>query len=917
MTPDWGLRFPHPLRRHQREAMEALESAWQSGRRRAWVVLPPGAGKTLVGLESIRRWQRPAVVLSPNAAIQGQWVSGWQEFRDDNGTNPVSVGTTRDLTATVTSVTYQSLAVFTDAREPDEPEPETELGRLHPNGQQFVEQLRNAGPITLVLDECHHLLEVWGRLLAELLEQLPEAVVIGLTATPATTLSTDQAALVDELFGEIAYATSIPAVVREGHLAPFADLVWLTTPTSEEAEWLHDRSVRFAELTTALIAPDFGSLPFLQWLDATFVNGPDFRLVKANRFPQWDAVRRLEYAGLVTLGDDVPVGEEHRQRPTADDWAVLLNQWFRDCLKDSDDPRDAEVIEALRRALPAVGYQLTRNGIRRGRSTVDRVLARSAAKSQALVEIVSTEHRNLGDRLAMLVICDHEAAAATVPVDLRGVMPARAGSARLALASLVADPATAGLAPVMVTGRTVAAAPDTLSRLQKGLGALGEDLEIGPADTDGIAELSGPWRTRQWVPAVTEFFSSGACRVLIGTRALLGEGWNAPAASGLIDLSTARTPGTVVQTRGRTLRVDPTHPEKVAINWTVCCVSEEHPNGDHDWLRTVDKHRGYFGVDVNGDVVDGVAHIHPDFSPFQPPPAHRYGAYNAQMLVKAEKRDLIADAWCVGEPYDDEFRPTVWVSTPRLPALPPGGEEAPAPPALLLTADGLRHLDRPLPGPWRRDAGLGLAGVLALLAVVSGTAAVAGVLVLGVVAAMMLGPLSQRRHNARVLAGLETEPDPLLAAYALADALDEAGLVPGGAAAVDWSIGTDGRLRVRLDGGDAGGQQSSIFAEAFAEMTAPIGHPRYLVPRYVGGSDGAGAGSLRKVRPTGVIWHPVPAVLGGRAEQVRIFERAWQRWLGGGSAVYTRSHGPGWGELRAAQGSNPFDATSVIRLSWQ
>lgn len=80
--------------------------------------------------------------------------------------------------------------------------------------------MRAAGPIVLVLDECHHLLEVWGRLLQELLDQLPDAEVLGLTATPPDTMTADQADLVGELFGTPVFQVSIPAVVREGDLAP-------------------------------------------------------------------------------------------------------------------------------------------------------------------------------------------------------------------------------------------------------------------------------------------------------------------------------------------------------------------------------------------------------------------------------------------------------------------------------------------------------------------------------------------------------------------------------------------------------------------------------------------------------------------------------------------------------------------------
>ena len=100
--------------------------------------------------------------------------------------------------------------------------------------------------------------------------------------------------------------------------------------------------------------------------------------------------------------------------------------------------------------LPSVGYQLTKRGIRRGRSPVDRVLARSEAKTYALTEIVQAEHRNLGDRLRMLVLCDHERATATLPADLAGVVDQQAGSATLALEHLLE--AVPDLHPLLVTG---------------------------------------------------------------------------------------------------------------------------------------------------------------------------------------------------------------------------------------------------------------------------------------------------------------------------------------------------------------------------------------------------------------------------------------------------------------------------------
>ena len=80
-----GVAAPRPvprLRVHQSRALEAIELAERGGARRAWVVLPPGAGKTLVGLETARRRGRTTVVLGPNTAIQTQWLPRLGRRRD-------------------------------------------------------------------------------------------------------------------------------------------------------------------------------------------------------------------------------------------------------------------------------------------------------------------------------------------------------------------------------------------------------------------------------------------------------------------------------------------------------------------------------------------------------------------------------------------------------------------------------------------------------------------------------------------------------------------------------------------------------------------------------------------------------------------------------------------------------------------
>lgn len=893
---------PYPLRVHQARALAEIDRLMVSGdRRRAWVVLPPGTGKTLVGLETIRRLGAPAVVFGPNTAIQSQWVRQWSAFTPAT----VPAGISRALETPVTALTYQALATFDADEEVDEEGHEggALIDRLHPNGRALVEVMRATSPLTIALDECHHLLEVWGRLVAELLELVPHAHVLGLTATPPRSLSRDQALLVDELFGEPVYGTSIPSVVREGHLAPFAELAWLTTPTPTEADWLTAQAERFAELVTDLLDPSFGSTSFLSWVDRRFVHRtppiPWHRLERDE--PELTAAAlRLHYAGLLALPPDARLREEHRHPPTADDWVCLLDDWVRRCVRDDD-----AVLDELRRALPSVGYSLTRRGVRSGRSPVDRVLARSAAKSAACVEITAAEARTLGDRLRMLILCDHERAAATLPATLRGVLAAEAGSARLVLSGLLADPRTRALAPMLVTGRTVAASAETAAAFARYADV---ELEVGEPDADGIVELTGRWTSRTWVPLVTAFFEAGECRVLVGTRGLLGEGWDARGVSGLVDLTTATTPTSVVQTRGRALRSDPGWPDKVAITWTVVCVTEDHPKGAADWDRFVRKHKGYFGIDETGEIVDGVAHVDDSFSPFAPPKVASFDAVNASMLARAEARSVVRALWRVGEPYDDRPVHTLRIRTATRAAVVPAQPPRAVPAVAGVTAPTPR---------W-------VVPVAAMVLALGFLATIFGLPVLGLVAVagvLVPGAYAMERRG-RLVAEAARPADPLRLAYAVADGLHAAGLTPAGASAVTVKVDETGEYRIALH--DVPAEASREFAVALDEVLSPLTSPRYVVPRYVldpvdGLADRLRAGTastLGRLRPAAVVWHAVPTALGQNAKRVRAFATAWTHWVSAGTPLYTGSP-EGEGILAAHRGTDPMQATTAMRLSWE
>ena len=129
-------------RRHQREALDAIADSADT---RHWVVLPPGAGKTLAGVGAAASWGRPVVAFAPNVAIVSQWRAAWTAMTGEPATSD------RDLPTGFTALTYQSLAVFDGEADGD-----SQKARLHPNGLALVERLHDAGPLTLVTSDKHY-----------------------------------------------------------------------------------------------------------------------------------------------------------------------------------------------------------------------------------------------------------------------------------------------------------------------------------------------------------------------------------------------------------------------------------------------------------------------------------------------------------------------------------------------------------------------------------------------------------------------------------------------------------------------------------------------------------------------------------------------------------------------------------------
>ena len=109
--PDFGaIRFSGTLRPSQSAATSIILPQLERGEKRLHIVAPPGSGKTILGLyvwaDLVRK---PALVLSPNSAIQAQWAARTSLFDLDGKDEFISTDPKKP--GLLTSLTYQSVTM--------------------------------------------------------------------------------------------------------------------------------------------------------------------------------------------------------------------------------------------------------------------------------------------------------------------------------------------------------------------------------------------------------------------------------------------------------------------------------------------------------------------------------------------------------------------------------------------------------------------------------------------------------------------------------------------------------------------------------------------------------------------------------------------------------------------------------------
>jgi len=865
------LRFRWPWRDYQTRVLKVLDGHLTD--RRLHIVAAPGAGKTVLGLEVFRRLDRPTLVLSPTRTIRDQWVDRLRDFLPA-GVDPFAQPwQSRDLAAPAffTSLTYQALharvRTQVDGGEDAECEaPESEADDDSPSEADIdiiADAMKAAGIAVLILDEAHHLRAEWWSALQALVRRLADVTVVSLTATPPYDVVGQEWNRYVELCGPIDEEISVPELVRAGTLCPHQDYVWLVRCESGEANRLREHRASVVRLLNELSI----DAQFLEDCRAhAWATAPDAHVAALIEFPREATAlcAFLHRAGhepqaLMRAADlqppDLPPMDENA-------WQHLLRLYlFEEGWPDNTDCGERR--QRLARRLRAEDLlwkrelSLVDTGRRWPRLTLD------AGKADACVEIHQLEARVRGEQLRQVILTDY----------IRDEDYAQPVQGRSSLGAwpvffrLVGGASTCPRSALALhTGRLSIVHRDVLDALR----ALPESPELQVRDVPALSDYVEvrPLGEHRLTRAFTRLLVEGRVQVLVGTRALLGEGWDAPPVNSLVLASAIGSFMTTNQMRGRAIRTDHAQPDKVASIWHLGAVARITENA---WdLRDLDEMRARFAIFVGlaheRDVIEGgLARLRPGFlqgEAFRLPIDET--VENKQMSSRLLALSDVARRWhaavdgegahivvpCADVPEPPRFNPLDFRGTLAVLLF-----------QVLVIAIGVFVAMLQTIGPRSANA----SGVLTILLLAVGMAFVATLPRLGRIVRLWFNYLP-------------VDGSVRAIAFALRDALCECALLPARLRMVEVKVGKrgDGGVYVALDGGTLA--ERALFADCLVQVLGPIDYPRYVITR-------------RLARRVGreLDYHAVPAILGARVERAQAFLQAWERHVSVAQLHYTRN----------------------------
>ncbi|MBD3638646.1 MAG: DEAD/DEAH box helicase family protein [Crocinitomicaceae bacterium] len=869
-----NIKFKFDWRTYQQRVLLELEEHLEDNH--LHVIAPPGSGKTILGLEVMLRLNKPTVIFAPTVAIRNQWIQRFCDMflqtdsipewisRDIKNPEFLTVSTYQGLHAAVTGIENEEEDESEEPELIDENSSETEGNSLN-----IIDLLKNKNIGTIVVDEAHHLKNAWWKSLTEIKEEL-NPTIVGLTATPPYDVAHHEWQRYLELNGPVDAEISVPELVVEGDLCPHQDYIYFSKPTEIELTKIvaHKKKIEklFSEiqkddqLITAILEHPIYTNP-LEHLDWIYTNLECYSAT----------LIFLNACGIEISKEHVEViGNRNYTLPKLNyEWAeILLSFYLYEDFKQN--PENEEHRKDLLGKLKRNGAIEKRSINFRHNRKIQSRLSSSLSKLRSIQEIVNFEYSQQKSDLRMVVLTDYIRKEFLVDSDVNDLEINKIGV--LPIFELLRRENKPKLG--VLTGSIIIIPISSLNlfeeiSLQYGIESV--STSALPYDQKYLVVHSKDKIKHDIVHIVTQVFEKGEIEVLVGTKSLLGEGWDAPSINSLILASFVGSYVLSNQMRGRAIRTERLNQGKTGNIWHLVCIDpfDEDLGDDYSLLKR--RFKSFVGISLDGTarIENGIGRMN---LPERFSNSEIVSRINDNMLRCAGERQLLKERWHealksgrilveeIKVPFPEEekdysgtksmyLRKTIaYMVASMLSAFAVFGEFL-----LESFSRSMRNFRTP------EDFWVWLS--------------MAGVLFLGIFGGLLFKTLKL------YLKYRDISKDIYQISQALLSSLIEFGHITTAPSdlKVVTTVDNSGAVFCHLEGGTT--YDKSTFIKSLQEIVGTIDNPRYII--------------IRKNRMllflTQKDYHSVPEVLGKQKKLAVFFEEQWRKVVGNCQLVYTRT----------------------------
>ena len=636
--------FKGTFRKYQAEVLQEFDKHIKD--KKINVVAAPGSGKTILGLQMICKLNQHVLILAPTITIRNQWKERFISSYVPEGMQIDFISDDVYNLNKFNIVTYQALHYALNKRkikEESEREEEESNGRVKTEKIDYnlVQELKDKNIKTIVLDEAHHLRAEWWKSLCEVIKGLEDVKVISLTATPPYDVDENEWRKYEEICGTIDAEISVPELVATGDLCPHQDYVIFNMVTNQELSEIKK------------IRNDIDD-----FIKALKQNNEFIKMLKLNKIlNNWQMNEEIilsdaqYYSSIIIFLNSIGVNIDKRIVKLISDAFIIPKfnkKWAEVLLKNiiyvhkEDYPESEQLIKDLKKQLEILGCVEKRNVYLEEVSAIKKLMASSIGKLESIEQIAEKEYGSLKENLSMVILADYVRYdyldCNIKDINKIGVVPIFRRIHAKNISNNIA----------VLTGKLKIVSKSVVPYIKEQLKLINinddnifSDLTI---DNNYVVIEASKKIENAIVKIVTECVNLKKINILIGTVALLGEGWDAPAVNSLILASYVGSFMLSNQMRGRAIRKS-REQNKTANIWHLASLAKLGNNElDFSDLETLQRRfKGFVGIAYYDDLIqDGIDRLSIiDKEKLK----QNYLKINEEMYKIALNRELMAERW--------------------------------------------------------------------------------------------------------------------------------------------------------------------------------------------------------------------------------------------------------------------------------